>query len=623
MIKTHAPITRKDFIIVVNDDKPQLAAIALSYLYKKNEYLPIFTYQNVGIAQDSPATDPDPFLIQRRRAEHFSVFINNAILENGGCENLIYLGLTEQQKSFLSVHNYYNTLDIETLEEIPAYLGGFGVDKVESLGCSIEQLGSGTFRALKQSFILVVGDYNPELDEPDGEVHDGIVVVEHIPTADFIVAVGYAATVGAELVIVHALGERGEENIRYLLEGWQRGETDDLANLKEKIFSRIGHVDFIVYSYATFFTEGLPYTILVKEIPASMVNLIYRPDFFVFNAIRAEQAEQLGSAVVFSPSLFKDEEETAKLITLFEFENYYQRLIIGKKANVFNLKNTIENYPFGLLHICSHGGDVDGMNCQVKFITADKNQHNIEFSHVLTIAITPYEDLHAVQSMYYFKKLDGLTWRSEGLNALGYSNEFYAALPNIISKAFNQKKVTYLGKALSIPSTNAIRCTSGQNYPATFDHLAAPQTHAFIFNNTCWSWSGVSDNFLLGGCKGYVGTLRKVQNRDAVRFAIIFYEKVFESNILTAFHEASKDFLKKNDLQVYIYWGLHFSTLKNTNPVHQNKVAVLESLGESAAAWQNKLEHLEGSLPLLKGKVKDVRWLTYDVVGTTLGHEPR
>lgn len=623
MVKNkNIPKLRKDFIIVVHDAKAELAALVLSYLYDKDRYLPVFTYQNVDVSCNLEINVPDIYAIQRKRAEEFSVFLNNAIIENGGCENLIYLGLSEEQKSYLDVHNYYNTLDIEIAEDIPAYLGGFGFAKDEKLECSLAQIGIGLFTALNENRLLSFADHNPLLDDLNIECNGGLVIVERILTANFIVAVNYAASVNAKVYFTEALDKGEEEEVHFLLEGWQAGIASDIEKLKDKIGTRIGGINFSCYDYVTFFTEGLPYPLSVYECPSSLVNLIYRPDFFVFNAHLAEFKAQMGSAVVFSPILFKDE-ETEVLISLLEFENYYLRKMTGDRATTYNLKNTIENYPFGVMHICSHGGDVDGTDCLVRFMGSDNLRHCIEFSHVLNVAFTPYRDRHAVESIYYFKKLDGLLWRSHELKAKGYSHELYASLLGEISKAFDQKKVVQRGKIFKVPNSKSIKCAYDLNYMANFDQFVAPNGHPFIFNNTCWSWANVSVSFLVGGCRGYIGTLREIENNKAVRFAKIFYNHLFSTNIITAFHAATQDFLKENPEPIYVYWGLHFSTVKNNRPVEFNKAEILNQLGHSLAVLMRKLENNEGNVKLLEGKISDSIWLVGDVKGTTLGHFPK
>src|ERR1700744_1923358 len=108
MIRFLPPHLRKDFIIVVRRGENELAAAAISYLFQQNTFLPIFAFTDVDIPANAPVEAPDIYAIQRRRAEHFAIFLNNAIIQNGGCDNLILLGLTDNQLTYLDYLPHYN-----------------------------------------------------------------------------------------------------------------------------------------------------------------------------------------------------------------------------------------------------------------------------------------------------------------------------------------------------------------------------------------------------------------------------------------------------------------------------------------------------------------------------------
>lgn len=620
MVKFNAPELRKDFIIVVNRSESELAAATISYLFKSGSYLPIFAFSDVDVPVDTPVSEPDIYLIQRRRAEHFSTFLNNAIILNGGCDNLVLLGLTSNQLSYLYFLKHYSVMQIDSADQLDAYLGGFAVDKQATLVCSSEQCYEGLTIALQRNYLLKIGSHNVALEE-QLEGLEGIVVIEHKSTVETTIAVNYAVSIGAKVVIVEEMANHENEQVLQLLEDWDGGDRNALPCLLEKINSRIGGINFDQFEFATFFTKGLPYSINVNSIPVCHVNLEYRPDFFIHNAFKYELSKRNGSAVVFSPVFF-DDEETDQLINLLKFKNYYIRNLTGEAATTFNLKNSIECYPFDLLHICSHGGEVSGTRSEVKFIGADGKGHEVEFDFVSSIALTPFKDLHAVERLYYLKKLDGLKWRSQELRDKGYSNEVYAGIVHEISSAYDRKKVIKKFQVPRVPNANAIKCVDF-NYLANFDQIASDNHPPLIFNNTCWSWMNVSTSFLTGGARGYIGTIAEVSNSKALRFAETFYDKVFGSNIIEAFHTASTAVIQDGTLPIYIYWGLHFSTINNTETVQTNRKFVFEDLNKKLAMWRYKRFHNEGSKDLLDGRVNNTFWLINDVFkGEIEGHKP-
>ncbi|WP_179415958.1 hypothetical protein HDF19_06660 [Mucilaginibacter sp. E4BP6] len=620
MIRFTPPALRSDFIIVVRRGESELAATALSFLFQSGSYLPMFAFTDVDVPADAPVVEPDIYGIQRRRAEHFSIFLNNVIIQNGGCQNLILLGLTDNQLSYLDYLDHYNVLQIGSAADLDAYLGGFAFDKQAPLVCSSEQYHQGCVLALQQNRLLQVGFQNVDLEtQADGQ--QGVVVIERMATVETVIAINYAASIGAKIILVDEMQERENEKVLYLLEEWHTGDQNALDRLQDQIGSRIGGINFDKFEFATFFTEGLPYSLFVRSIPVSYVNLEYRPDFFIHNSFKYERNRKSGSAVIFSPVFFKDE-ETSNLLGLLEFKNYYLRKLTAGAATNYNLKNTIESYPFDLLHICSHGGDVRGIRSEVRFRGAEGATHTIEFDFILTIALTPYQDMHSVETLYFFKKLDGLPWRSPELHAKGYSHELYAGISGAISTAFKKKTVIRKHETARVTNANAINCVDF-NYLANFSQIASDDHPPLIFNNTCWSWMSVSTSFLTDGARAYIGTFFSVPNSKAVVFAETFYDQVFDANIIDGFHTANTEAQQDGTTPFYMFWGLHFSTLNNTNTVRANREFVLKGLSRSHQIWRRKRDAGEGAKDLLEGRVSDTLWMLNDVFkGSIEGHTP-
>lgn len=617
------PQLRSDFVIIANSEEYVLAAQIISYLFNPKEYIPFFSFIPVDVGRDDVPKTPDIYAIQRRRAENFSVLVNNALAENKGCETLIYVGLSSCQRSYLNFDKYFDVLEINDEADVRTYLDGFGYHKDTVLTCSETQVTIGLVIALKQNRILQIGVHNEELDLPIESGEIGAVIIEIENNLTGIIAIAYACSISASIFFVDKLEDDEEHDVLYLLERWSHNESGALAKLKKKITSRLNPINYSAFQFLTFFTAGLPYSLCVQAIPVSHVNMDYRPDFFIFNAILNETNKLSGSAVIFSTQSFNDE-ETPKLTSLLEFENFYQRRLIGNGATSYNLKNTIERYPFDLLHICGHGGSINGTYCSVQFQDKEGKSHIIEFDHVLCISLTPYEDMHCVESIYYFRKFNGFIWKSRALKEQGYHKELYASIEKEISKAFTKKKVKVLKHLDNVINTNVTKCTDF-HYQGIFDQIASHECHPFIFNNSCWSWMTISTNFLTSGARGYLGTLRDIKNDLAVKFSLEFYENVFSNqSIVQAINHATKSTIKESDENLFLFWGLHFSTLKNVNPVKSSKERVLRNLGSSLGLWNRKLQSGIGGDPeLVKGNIKDINWLLRDVVGTDNEHMPK
>jgi hypothetical protein len=613
MKKHIAPELRNDFIIVVHKDKPGLACTVLSYLFQGGKYIPVFSFPKVDVPLHGEVQNPDIYAIQRRRAEKFGVALNNVLAVNGKGDNVIFLGLTEEQKSYLTFKEHCNVMEINDSASIEAYLGGFGADRADVLECSIEQLFVGFCQAIRGNNILRIGAFNHHLEKESFQYNGGVVGIEAKENSNTIIGINYALSVGADVALVEPLKENDDDLILNLIEEWDKGDEGSLKRLEDMITERIGLIDFAQFPFATFFTHGLHYSLYVSNIPCSLVNLSYQPDFFIFNTIYSEKSGVGGTAAIFSPVFFKNDEETENLVRTFESKNYYLRKLIGKKAQSANLRSTILHFPFDVLHICSHGGSVSGTRCSVTFHDKDNIEHVIEFDHVLGIAIYPGVEKHPIESYYYFRKLDGLVWRSKELKAKNYSHEFYATLSQEISSAFDKKKVVHGEKIAAVANTNAIVCASFC-YHASFDQMGGQMFHPFIFNNSCWSWMKISTNFLYNGARGYVGTMRTIPNGEAVQFAEKFYEQVFDNNIIDAFYSATTEHLKSSAEPNYVFWGLHFSGINNTKTAKQNRSEVLKQLGTSYAVWNDKYVKKEGAKDILVSYIREIKALCNEII---------
>jgi hypothetical protein len=131
-----------------------------------------------------------------------------------------------------------------------------------------------------------------------------------------------------------------------------------------------------------------------------------------------------------------------------------------------------------------------------------------------------------------------------------------------------------------------IRCHDGLHQGAfqTLADLGRP----LVFNNTCSSSHELAPIFVSAGARAYLGTLWEVGNTTAAQAAKTFYSKAMkDQNLLTAFHEMVKLPTRSKDANVYILWGLHFSTLRK--PAQRSDDAILGALLQSFLMWLHKV----------------------------------
>jgi hypothetical protein len=549
------PAIDKRYICIADRDALALAAVISSYLFRPASYVPLFLFPPVKLSrtdEDRPMTDG---YLSNLMGSEASILINNAWARMGGGECVILAGLTQQQKSFLSFPSAIKIIEIKTLSDIQPKLSSLAIPERDELRYKTSDILKGLFLAQKHQKRLMIDESAEALPElvQSGK---GIVVVENVTDASPVIAINYANSVDANILIVDPLPEHEGQNIQTWIQEWkERGDCTQLQKLKDTVSLRLGNMSFTEFQYATFFTEGLPYSLVLENaIPCSYVHLSLRPDLFVINSIIFEHVETPHAAVVFSPIFFLDE-ETNWLCDFFSQNKYYVRTLVARDATLANFDFHAQFFPYDLLHICSHGGQVKGYEMSEHFVDRGGKAHVVEFDEVVAFSPVPdNEDLVEVHRKAFPRKLDAFVWMSEELKKQDFPQHVYEDMWKAIIESSGRRKIKG-----PIPMSCCIGCVDSI-HQGQF-HTLASHSSPLVFNNSCYSWHEVAVFFLACGARGYVGTLWAIGNQAAVIGAQTFYENVFSGSVLAAFHKAVKAIDDTDSKNIYIYWGLHFTTL--------------------------------------------------------------
>jgi hypothetical protein len=362
------PLIGERCICIADSDAVALAAVVSSYLFEQATYFPLFTFPAVS----APMTEGDDLssetYLSNAMGGSAATFINNAWARMHGSSYLILAGLSADQISYLSIPQGVEVINVASLTDVYERLRVLSLRARPKLRCKRSDVLRGLFVAHRTEKIL-------EIEEGAGPLPDmpktktGIVVVEDDDVGS-VVAVNYASSVGAKLLVVPKAGKREVGEIHRSLQEWKtNGDDTHRRTVENAVTKRINGVSFRDFEYATFFTNGLPYSLVLENvIPFSYVHLSIKPDLFVFNCLAFERIETVHSAVVFSPLFFADE-ETIWLTEFFKDNNYYLRQLIGQDASFANLDFTLQHFPYSLFHICSHGGEVDGWEVSESLLT--------------------------------------------------------------------------------------------------------------------------------------------------------------------------------------------------------------------------------------------------------------
>jgi len=577
----------KKFFCILNIEAPNIGLLALPYLLEKKKYTPLFIFPKTSTNLDDILSEENPLYNSQQRAMSFVNEIYNKFRMLNGCENIVFIGLNHNQQSYLECFGSENIISIDDEIDIEHNLKPINI-KTGILKCRSEEIIKGAILALDKNFSLEIDEESDLLTSTEYK-KDKLVIIEDNLECSTLIGINYAIYSSSVIEII-STPSIPVKKIKNLIYRWKKSENQTLYHdLSSEIYPSIQEIDFSIYKIATFFTYGVPYPLILgNEIPFTMVNTSYIPDQFVFNTIIDQINKFHNCAIVFSPKEF-DEEETEFLITELGQKDLFVHPIIGQDATVYNTDCTILEFPYDILHICSHGGEVDGYNITETLKDRFGTTHSIEYDEVESIKMKGNEsgtDKVELTRKFIYRKFNGYHWKSKELEEQNYSSETYADITNAVGNPKPENK-TYLR---NVDDSCSIKCVDG-NYQAMVPHIAGKHTFPFIFNNTCWSWSNIAEGFLSTSCSGYIGTLWNIRNRTAIDIAKEFYKNGFRKSIANNLFDCmDKTIINESDKNIYIYWGLQESYLFESK-LPEPKKYIASRLVENYRKWQDWLSH--------------------------------
>lgn len=581
------PSINKKYFCIVNYSSPDLAALISSELNEPNSYLPMFEFPIVS-KEFSEVYDFDEFTLGRQRAQNLSIRLSNYLKLIGDVEYLILAGLTEEQLSYLYFKDDYNTILVDSIEEVATFVRPLNENKKQILKIKQKDILTSIAVATHTTFSVEISDESEELEkwQPTG---NGLVIIENTEWISKIIAINYAVSINAEIEIIDASSEEEIREIKNLIIEWKENKSNPSPkiynNISALIFPKIENLHLDKYDFVTFCTNGVPYSLITKNnIPSTYIALNENSDFFIINNLLSIQSESIGSVITFSPGEFSNE-ETDFLLKYFKSNKFYNKELINEDATVYNLDMGIRMFPYDILHICSHGGEIEGYRLEKKFEDAEGITHKIEYDEVLSFAPSKREVKIKLEAQQIWRYFNGDVWKSEAMNSRNYHNNVFAKM---IEAVQSEKKGKYKGEPNDvIPISQHIKCKTF-NYLAMFNTICDSKCYPLIFNNTCYSAQNIQSSFIQSGAKGYIGALWNVDNNNAVKFAETFYTNAFKNSLLSTFKKCCDNLKGTDDQDIYIYFGLPFTNIRK--PKNTSKMKIANMLFDSHYRWKQYSE---------------------------------
>jgi hypothetical protein len=250
--------------------------------------------------------------------------------------------MTAAQKSYFYAYlDKRMIIEIDSIEDISKKLPLTPAANERRLACTPSEIAQGLLRSQYENSLLNIDDTAPQLPTERIQRNEYLVVIENEGLTDQIVAVNYAFSIEADVVLVKPFEKPEIRDLQKLIYEWtSKGFQEAYKHLQQKATARIGHIDISKYKCVTFFTQGFPYGLLLKNvIPCAHVLLNVKCDLFVINNIGYESfPSNFDSALVFSPKEF-DNEETDDVIQMLEQSRYSVKSLLADGTSVKALTN--------------------------------------------------------------------------------------------------------------------------------------------------------------------------------------------------------------------------------------------------------------------------------------------
>lgn len=550
-------------VCIVDRESVALAAVISSYFAEPDVYFAIFDFPRVQHANGPDGAGEDDTSIARMIGNEHAVTIMNALAKLRQCRRVLLAGLNDVQDSYFAFPEGFDVVRISGIRDVDAAFARIGITIGRELHCRPDEALVGLQAARSAGARLVIDAEASAL--PAVATHGGgMVVVERLNHVSSVVAVNLAHAVSANLAVVAPLNEDEPREILAHLQEWRdNASAGAFTALETKIQERIGHLVLDRLSYVTYFTAGLPYALATTAtLPTSYVHMQQHAGLFVFNAIDVESAPRAGVAFIFALDESEMAGEAAWLDQFLTEHHYHVRSLVGARATHDAFDYNAQNFPYNILHIASHGGEVSGYDVTQRFVDRDGNEHVVHFDEVIALGTARDEhDRIKVQSKAIFRTFDGFVWKSQPLRDRRYPSYVFEDMIRAMNDREAWKTNATRIPKTSITSSCSIQCADGI-HQGMFRQIAAYRGTPLVFNNACWSWSDIADSFVSGGARAYVGTLWSIETDTAVIGAQVFYQSAFAGNpIVAALNQAREAIRTTRDNGIYMVWGLPFSTL--------------------------------------------------------------
>jgi hypothetical protein len=386
-------------VAIIADDAHLAAQISCA-LAVSGKYLPILEQPRLTRPDRDSEVIRCTNALARSKAKHF-----------------IFAGLGDITSMALSVGvPAQKTIYVRTASDISTLPLQMRKLNREPLVWGKNRIGIGLLKALRDRRPIIFTD-DPSPAESIAPKGDHLIVCEEGDELAQVIAANLAFATGGGLhLIPHTEEQRAEQILEQFYgvnENSEQSASDKLASLRQELRGLAGSIPVPPSGSITFITDELPWGFAFPEVPSTHLLTYPHLGIAIVHGLSAEQPKGPGIrvATLVNPETAPAPEIDAA-ISLLRPYGVYLRKYEGLAADVTSIAEMIELFPYDLLLIATHCGDVPGYRWTYEYEDSEGYQRTLVVDIALGIGRTNVKELLSVTEFTRFISLDGVDWNN-------------------------------------------------------------------------------------------------------------------------------------------------------------------------------------------------------------------
>lgn len=421
-----------------------------------------------------------------------------------------------------------------------------------------DRIGIGLLKALRAGQHIAFED-GPSPYESVTSKSKHMVVCEDGEELSQVIAANYAFALDAGLFLIPSVAEDQAED---LLERFYKLYDRDSAfspaqaqaQLSQELLALCGSLPIPDEGSITFIGK-LPFGFAYPEYPTT--HLFEYPDLgcAVINGLAAEQPRTHGTGVVVlvDPGTTPAPEiQTA--VDLLEPRKAFIRVYQDRAANVRNVSDMMEHFPYDLLIIATHCGDSDGYRWTYEFTDSEGLPRRLVVDLAVGFARTDDPEMFKVGQYMRFISLDGVDWTDRAAKDKLYIGNAMTDFMNHERDPATTLKPVIKDTVERVIGSAAMKMSDSNLLFA--QHTMASVGTPIVINNACLSWHRLAGNMTFAGARAYVGTLFPVTSAEAAEVVTKLLDSHWNKPLPIALWAAQRDVYKSDPRRPYVVAGV-------------------------------------------------------------------